>query len=723
MNGRRRLLLAAAIAMLLAGVFVVSWAALAIALLRAALDEPARSALLQLLAPQRPLLVLLGLLAVIALGLIVIALYRAWLEPLARLAEQAQAQFSSDAPAAAPAGPAALRSLATTLEAFARQRRVLRANVEQQVRDSSRQIDGERRRLAALMGELSQAVVVCNLGGRVLLYNASAERLLGTLGLGRSIHAFIEREPVLHALQRVRRQAAHGVAQPSAMCAVQTANGQLLRVHLAAVRSIVEEDGAHTLAEGEDGLAGFVLVLEDQAPLLQRHARQDALLRRHGEAARAALAAVQRTVAALIGDNADEPDRAQGETLSTALAAADDELRRFERQLGAASSIGWPLEPTAAADWLVDAAAAIERHSGAAVVVGAVDGNLWLQLDSHSLTQALCRLAARLHEEQGVRSLRLGLRRDVNEHRRDAADEHAILQLAWPATPMSAETAIGWTLDDIAASAAGGPGRASLREVARRHGGEWSFVRDRSGPTASFNLMLPCCAAPAAAAEASGRPARFDFALLGGREASDAHGDVPLRELAFTVFDTETTGLDPSGGDRIIQLAGVRVLHGRVLHDEVFDRLVDPRRKIPSASTAIHGITAAHVAGQPGIESVLPAFAAFAHDSVLVAHNAAFDMRLLQLQEQACGVRFEQPVLDTMLLCACVQPNQPTHRLEAIAERLGVAVRARHTALGDARVTADVFVKLLPLLAAAGIHTLADAQRAQRAHELAGLSY
>jgi DNA polymerase III epsilon subunit-like protein len=80
-------------------------------------------------------------------------------------------------------------------------------------------------------------------------------------------------------------------------------------------------------------------------------------------------------------------------------------------------------------------------------------------------------------------------------------------------------------------------------------------------------------------------------------------------------------------------------------------------------------------------------------------------MRFLQLKERQSGVRFDQPVLDTLLLSAVLQPNQNTHRLEAIAERLGVSVFGRHTALGDAMVTGEVFLKMLPLLAEMGITT------------------
>ena len=108
---------------------------------------------------------------------------------------------------------------------------------------------------------------------------------------------------------------------------------------------------------------------------------------------------------------------------------------------------------------------------------------------------------------------------------------------------------------------------------------------------------------------------------------------------------------------------------------------------------------------------------------MLVAHNAAFDMRFLQLKEASDGVRFDQPVLDTLLLSAWLQPNQESHGLEAIAERLGVAVIGRHTALGDAMVTAEVFLRLVPLLQAKGIHTLGQARAAAQQTYHARLRY
>ena len=197
-----------------------------------------------------------------------------------------------------------------------------------------------------------------------------------------------------------------------------------------------------------------------------------------------------------------------------------------------------------------------------------------------------------------------------------------------------------------------------------------------------------------------------------------------LGNTTFTVVDVETTGLDPNGGHRICEVALLRYRLGRVA--DTFESLVNPQRPISAGASVVNRLTDWHVADAPVFGQVAERVRLAMEDSVLVAHNAAFDMRFLQLAEAELadpGVRFEQPVLDTLLLSAVVHPQQDNHSLEAIAQRLNVTVLGRHTALGDAMVTAEVFMKMLPLLRDLGIETLGQALAASQETYLARVSY
>ncbi len=205
------------------------------------------------------------------------------------------------------------------------------------------------------------------------------------------------------------------------------------------------------------------------------------------------------------------------------------------------------------------------------------------------------------------------------------------------------------------------------------------------------------------------RPELYDFDQLNPPMHLEELGGKKLKDLTFVVFDTETTGLKPSEGDEIISIAGVRVTGGRIDEDAPFSRLVHPGKPIPKASIRFHGITDDMVKGEPPIDKVLPAFKAFVGEAVLVAHNAAFDVRFLKLKEAATGVVFDNLVLDSLLLSVFLDAESRNHSLDAIAERLGVEVEGRHTALGDSIVTAKVFLRMLDMLEARGITTLRQA--------------
>jgi DNA polymerase-3 subunit epsilon len=255
------------------------------------------------------------------------------------------------------------------------------------------------------------------------------------------------------------------------------------------------------------------------------------------------------------------------------------------------------------------------------------------------------------------------------------------------------------------------PGGLTAAEVLRRHESRlWS--EEAGEGRARLRMPLAAAAPPeAGAAPAGSRPEFFDFDLLHQPLASDARGRMPLDKLTYVVFDTETTGLNPSGGDALLAIGAVRIVNGRILTGETFSALIHPKRSIPPSSIRFHGITDEMVRDCPPVEEVLPAFRAFVDDAVLVAHNAAFDLKFLRLAEKAAGVRFDGPVLDTMVLSRFLQGEEGEHSLDALAERLGVQIVERHSALGDAMATAAIFLRFIAMLKERGIETLDEAIR------------
>lgn len=182
----------------------------------------------------------------------------------------------------------------------------------------------------------------------------------------------------------------------------------------------------------------------------------------------------------------------------------------------------------------------------------------------------------------------------------------------------------------------------------------------------------------------------------------------PLFDCTFVVLDLETTGLRPTS-DRITEVGAVKVRAGDVIGE--FQCLVAPGIPIPPAVSTLTGITEGMVADRPAIEAVLPTLLEFLRGSVLVAHNANFDVSFLQA---ALG-RFdypglEHPVVDTARLArrALDRSEVRDFRLETLATHLRARTRPEHRALADARATVDVFHGLLERVGSLGVRTLED---------------
>ncbi|MFP5467104.1 MAG: exonuclease domain-containing protein [Gammaproteobacteria bacterium] len=655
-----------------------------------------------------------------------------WVTPSVQLAEEAQVVLRTDVVRALPLkGNVETRELARLFNQLVEQRESQRREMDERVSEAARGIEQERSRLAALMSELTQSVVVCNLDGRILLYNNRARVQFKSLsqapdvaggaeiiGLGRSIYGVFDRKLVAHALETIQQSILRGASEPSAQFVTTTAAGQFLRVQMAPVRT---PSGAAP-AEA-DTLTGFVLMLDNITRDFEAEAARDRVLHTLTERSRAALANMQAAL-----DMLDYPDLEPG-MRERFLGVIRDETRALGQRIGELDGDAtqtlqtrWPLEEMLGTDFVAAAVRRIGEVTGVSASATSVDATLWLHVESFSLLQALVYLSQRLNDEFGVRVLHVRLAPD------QSARGKAHLDLVWSGQAMSTETVMSWEMD--AMTAGGESTRLSVRDVIERHNGAFWFERERQRHEAFFRFLLPLATpleqarqAVAAARQISSRPEYYDFDLFKSSELTRILDDRRLVDLVYTVFDTETTGLHPSQGDEIIQIGAARIVNNKLLRQECFEQLVDPQRSIPPEGIPIHGIRPDMVVGQPTIDQVLPAFHVFAQDTVLVAHNAAFDMRFLQLKEKRTGLRFDQPVLDTLLLSALVHPHQDSHRLEAIAERFNITIIGRHTALGDAIVTAEVLLRLIPLLAEKGIHTLGQAREAAERTYYARLKY
>ena len=319
------------------------------------------------------------------LGALLHMAYQRWVAAPARLAEQVQALAgSNNQREIAPRGSAENQALTAAVNQLVRQRGELRADIKHKVRDASREIEQERSRLAALMSELTQSVVVCNLDGRILLYNARARwqfRVLSDspsladgselIGLGRSIYAVFDRKLVAHALESVQQRLQRGVAGPSAQFVTGTRGGQLLRVQLAPVRAIPGD----ALAAGAVGVAlnGFVLMLDNITRDFAAQSQRDQILHGLTEGSRASLGNLQAAVEMLDFPDLDAETREQFQDVIRAeVNSMSQRIRALDTHTTQMLKTRWPMEDMLGADLLTAAARRIESLYGCRVALSEV---------------------------------------------------------------------------------------------------------------------------------------------------------------------------------------------------------------------------------------------------------------------------------------------------------------------------------------------------------------
>jgi DNA polymerase-3 subunit epsilon len=518
---------------------------------------------------------------------------------------------------------------------------------------SAKQIaERESSRLAALLNDLHEGVLVCNLAHQIVLYNQTALKLLrfgGEMGLGRPLFAMLAMEPVQHCLDMLqRRSAGETVHMPF-----------LSRTHDS--RSLLQ--GRLSLVRASGQPSGYVITFDDVTDQVGALAKRDALLR-------------------------EVIEMLEHDLPQDALAHA----RQGYRSL---LSGWWPMSDILSGT-LFDMV--VGRLAQSPIQATAVGLPVWLHGDGHSLVLALDAL---------LRALSIGTGATEFDLSAEAEDGKAWVIVSW-AGPRPAEQALrNWETVPISPAMGG----MSVRDVMAHHATEDPVVEARDDRLCLKLALRPARHPPLpgqAAEIGSSRPEFFDFDLL-EQSQGDSLADLSLRELTYVVFDTETTGLHPGAGDRIVSLAGVRIVRGRILTGESFNRIVNPGRAIPALSTRFHGLTDDQVAGKPPIEVVLPQFKSFVADSVLVAHNAAFDLKFLRMFEAQSGVSFDNPVLDTMLLATFLDERAGGQSLDDLCRRYGVIVSDRHTALGDSLATAALLLHLITDLEAKGVRTLGEA--------------
>lgn len=654
-----------------------------------------------------------------AIGFAIDGIYRNYVLPINRLTEETRLIHAvNPSHRIRVEGGRDILSLAQVINEGADQFEALFQSVGRKVEAARCELEDEKNILVAIMAELPEGVLICNTDGRILLYNRQARHLLSEaseedwfIGLDRNVFRFISKGLLALALSDIAFRLNHNEPNVAATFVMMGQNGRMLQVETV---PILEEDRRMT---------GFVLIIHDISLQLECDGRRGGMIQSLTTGLRASVANLRvaiETLTAYPEMTADHHRQFTRIIYQEALTLTRILENGVTHDLPTQSPAGWPMATMAAGDLVTALQRSVATSEPPIVLtVDRPPDDLWIRVDSVSMVFALHFLVESIRSETGANRFATAL---------SVAGNVVRIDLDWKGRGFDGESWRRWKAFRL--DSPGQPMPMTLGEVLDQHGIEiWHPAENPRAQQPGMRIFIP--AVEAAETETGrrvtllprSRPEFYDFDLFNQPGQTPELENRRLVDLTFTVFDTETTGLNPRGGDEIIAVGAVRIVNGQLLRGEIFEQLVDPQRELPWESIKIHGIQPEMLVGKPTIDAVLPLFHKFVANTILVGHNVAFDLRMLQVKEALSGVRFVNPVLDTMLLSAVVHPAQDDHSVEALALRLGICVQGRHSALGDALTTGELFLRLIPLLTKMDIHTLREARIASQKTYYARLKY
>lgn len=676
-------------------------------------------------------------LAVIAwFGFMLARVFRTAIIPMNKLSEEVELIHSvNPAHRIQLEGAYGLMQLVEKINAGAEQYEKLEKSVFGRVHIAKAELEEERNILAAIMAELPEAVLVCNKEGVIILYNSQAKRYFSEknstlqtkyhsdlvndaaddsqgkahLGIGRSIFGIINENIIHHALDEIRTRLKRNEENVTSTFVVTDQANRLLRAEAAPILNPQRE------------FSGFIVIFNDITQGLRLEARAEFLLRSFQQKIRQSVAGIKSAVEIIqtYPDIESSRQRQLEEIIHVESTALEQLIQRESKETFKQTRNHWPLEPISISGLLDALQKKADERLGIDLTLEPCTGRCWVKIDTYAMILILLFILERVCAETGER--RYACRFSENE-------DIVFMDFSWKGAPVKIEKLRQWEAMQLNFMKEGMP--LHLKEVLDHHNAEiWSYTDQQQENKSCLRIYLPAFrpqeqeSVRHAAILPANRPEFYDFDLFHQPGQSPDLDNRLLKDLSYTVFDTETTGLDPSGGDAIVSIGALRIVNTHILTEESFDQLVNPQREIPMSATKIHGISDAMVESQPTIDGVLPAFFKYTQDTIIVAHNAAFDMRMLQTYENRTGIRFVNPVLDTLLLSTIVHPAQEDQTLSSIVRRLGVPVVDRHTAMGDAMMTAKIFIRMIPLLEKKGIRTLGEARAASEKTYYARLTF